>query len=427
MKIMKELNIAVLGSVDCGKSTLLSVLKNCELDDGKGLARSKIIKFKHEHESGRTSAVSQHYIQYTEDKIVCLIDLCGHEQYLATTIHGMCGYYTEYAIIVIGANFAITDMTKEHLNACLSLNIPFLIVITKMDMVPKHVIDKTKESLMDLLGKKVKMRNVVWMQEEGESVEVNHVRPMLGKNIPIFCVSNKTGMNIDFLRRFLFNLPVKKDYIEENNQANPDNRRILFAIDHFFNVKGVGNVFSGKLQKGRIEKNDKLFMGPVNGLFYPINIRSFHDNFRNVIDKLECGESGCIAIKLLSKNFEMKSIRHKKGIYLMSEEEMKNATFTDFEADVIVVGKHSTQISMNYQPVINCKKIVQTAKILHIEGQEYIRPGEISKIRFRFTYRPEHIQCNDRFIFREGATRGVGIIRSVGNIETPNTETTEIK
>ncbi len=410
---MKELNIAVLGSVDCGKSTLLSVLKNCELDDGKGLARSKIVKFKHEHETGRTSAVGQHYIQYTDDKLVCLIDLCGHEQYLGTTIHGMCGYYTEYAIIVVGANLALTDMTKEHLNACLSLNIPFFVVITKIDMVPEHVIEKTKESLIDLMNKKVKMRNIVWMKEEEGGLEVKNFM----KNIPVFCVSNKTGLNIDFLRKFLYNLPVKKDYIEENNKNNPDNKKVLYAIDHFFNVKGVGNVLSGKVLKGKIEKNNKLYMGPINGMFYQVNTRSFHDNFRNNIEKMDCGISGCIAVKIMDKNFEIKNVRNKKGIYLMSEDEMNDSTFLDFEADVIVVGKHSTQISKNYQPVINCKKIVQTARILDISGKEYIRPGEMCKIKFRFIYRPEHIQCNDRFIFREGATRGVGIIRAVGNLE----------
>ncbi len=408
---MKELNIAVLGSVDCGKSTLLSVLKNKELDDGKGLARSKIIKFKHELTTGRTSAVGQHFIQINEDKLVCLIDLCGHEQYLGTTIHGMCGYFTEYAIIVVGANMAITDMTKEHLNACLSLNIPFFVVITKIDMVPEHVIDKTKETLTELLNKKVKMRNVVWMNEEEHGLELRNFM----KNIPVFIVSNKTGQNIDYLRRFLYNLPIKKDYMEENLRTNEDNKKILFSIDHFFNVKGVGNVVSGKLLKGKIEKNDKLLIGPFNGMFYPVNTRSFHDNFRNLIEKLECGESGCIAVKNMNKNIDFKNFRHRKGIYLMSEEEMQQSTFFEFEADVIVVGKHSTQISKNYQPVINCNKIVQTAKILDIDGKEYIRPGEMCKIKFQFVYRPEHIRCNDRFIFREGSTRGVGIIRAVGN------------
>jgi hypothetical protein len=79
-----------------------------------------------------------------------------------------------------------------------------------------------------------------------------------------------------------------------------------------------------------------------------------------------------------------------------------------------VIGSHSTQISLNYQPVINCKKVVQCARILEMdENREYIRPGEMSKIKFRFVYRPEYLQEGDRFIFREGTTRGVGIVRKL--------------
>ena len=173
--LIKELNIAVIGGVDCGKSSLLSVLKNGELDDGKGLARSKIVKFKHELETGRTSAINQHYIQINPEKICCLIDLCGHEQYLHTTLHGMCGFYVDFAIVVVGGNLSITEMTKEHLNSCLSLNIPFIVVITKVDMSPPHVLAKTKEVMTELLTQKVKMRNIVWMKEDDVGLDLKNL------------------------------------------------------------------------------------------------------------------------------------------------------------------------------------------------------------------------------------------------------------
>ncbi len=407
--LIKELNIAVIGGVDCGKSSLLSVLKNGELDDGKGLARSKIVKFKHELESGRTSAINQHYIQINPEKICCLIDLCGHEQYLHTTLHGMCGFYVDFAIIVVGGNLSITEMTKEHLNSCLSLNIPFIVVITKVDMSPPHVLAKTKEVMTELLTQKVKMRNIVWMKEDEVGLDLKN----LMKNIPIFTVSNKTGDNVDYLRKFIFQLPVRRDYYEENLKTNPENKNVLFSIDNFFSVKGVGMVVSGKTFKGNLEKNQKLFIGPLAGQYFPVSTRTFHDNFENSIEGLKCGMSGCVSLKSLNKQFDYRKFRHRKGVFLMNEEEMKNSIYFEFEADVIVIGKHSTQISKNYTPVINCKKIVQCAKILEIYDKEYIRPGEMSKMKFRFQYRPEYIQVNDRFIFREGATRGVGIIRNV--------------
>lgn len=69
-------------------------------------------------------------------KLVNLIDLCGHEKYLKTTMLGMVGMVPDYILIVVGANFGLSRMTKEHLGIALALEIPFFIVMTKIDLVP---------------------------------------------------------------------------------------------------------------------------------------------------------------------------------------------------------------------------------------------------------------------------------------------------
>ena len=45
------------GNVDAGKSTLVGVLTHGVLDDGRGVARQKLFRHKHEIETGRTSSV----------------------------------------------------------------------------------------------------------------------------------------------------------------------------------------------------------------------------------------------------------------------------------------------------------------------------------------------------------------------------------
>ncbi|XP_052871130.1 GTP-binding protein 1-like, partial [Anopheles cruzii] len=52
-----EVRVAVVGNVDAGKSTLLGVLTHGELDNGRGFARQRLFRHKHEIESGRTSSV----------------------------------------------------------------------------------------------------------------------------------------------------------------------------------------------------------------------------------------------------------------------------------------------------------------------------------------------------------------------------------
>ena len=55
-----EVRVAIIGNVDSGKSTMVGVLTRSMLDDGRGLARSKVFKHNHEEATGRTSSIGQH-------------------------------------------------------------------------------------------------------------------------------------------------------------------------------------------------------------------------------------------------------------------------------------------------------------------------------------------------------------------------------
>jgi GTPase len=111
-----DVRVAMIGNVDSGKSTLIGVLTHAALDDGRGSARKLVLKHRHEQENGRTSAVTVELMGYTEEgtqvvptarhqanrwaeicssaaRSVTLIDLCGHERYLKTTVFGLTGAY----------------------------------------------------------------------------------------------------------------------------------------------------------------------------------------------------------------------------------------------------------------------------------------------------------------------------------------------
>lgn len=53
----QHIRVAVVGNVDSGKSTLIGSLVSSSLDDGRGMARSTIMKHEHELKSGRTSTI----------------------------------------------------------------------------------------------------------------------------------------------------------------------------------------------------------------------------------------------------------------------------------------------------------------------------------------------------------------------------------
>lgn len=120
--------MAVVGNVDAGKSTLLGVLTHGELDNGRGFARQKLFRHKHEIESGRTSSVGNDILGFDShghvvnkpdshggslewtkiceksSKIITFIDLAGHEKYLKTTVFGMTGHLPDFCMLMVRSN-----------------------------------------------------------------------------------------------------------------------------------------------------------------------------------------------------------------------------------------------------------------------------------------------------------------------------------
>lgn len=134
----------VLGNVDSGKSSFIAVMEKNVLDDGNGSARSLITNIKHEQESGRTSTHTSHYI-VENNEITILIDLCGHEKYLKTTMFGVMGLFGDYGIMMIGANMGIGGMAIEHFSILIANKLPFIIIVTKIDICPPNILLNTKK------------------------------------------------------------------------------------------------------------------------------------------------------------------------------------------------------------------------------------------------------------------------------------------
>ena len=94
------------------------------------------------------------------------MDLCGHEKYLKTTVLGMVGMIPDYTLIVIGANYGLSRMTKEHLGIALALNIPILFVVTKVDMVSKEILKKTLSDINKILKNPIVNKKPILIEYE---------------------------------------------------------------------------------------------------------------------------------------------------------------------------------------------------------------------------------------------------------------------
>lgn len=75
-----DLRVAVLGNVDSGKSTLLGVLTQGELDNGRGRARLNLFRHLHEIQTGRTSSISIEILGFDSKGEVRAAALCASDQ-----------------------------------------------------------------------------------------------------------------------------------------------------------------------------------------------------------------------------------------------------------------------------------------------------------------------------------------------------------
>ena len=437
MKDEKDVRIAVIGNVDSGKSTIVGVLTRGELDDGKGSARMKVFNYSHEAGTGRTSSIAHEIMGFSggyentqvipkratankkqlwneitqnSEKLVTFIDLCGHEKYLKTTIFGLVGLMPDYAMVVVGANMGVTRMTKEHLGVSLTLKVPLFIVITKIDLAPVEVKKNTLETLTKIL--KSQGKTPVTMKET-DDVSIQAETLMSNKNTPIFLVSNKTGEGHSQLKQFL---GVLKSRIFLNPLFGSAEDKVEFIIDQVFQVPNAGIVVAGTMLSGRVQPEDKLLLGPTKqNDFKTVIVRSIHHK-REAATEAIAGQGVCFSIKKSKKKDEsLKKETFRKGMVLLGENVEQKIAYK-FTAEVMIL-HHATTIQEKYQAVIHCGVIRQTAEVINVNG-DCMRTGDKGIIDFRFMYHPEYLHKGMTILFREGRTKGIGVISNIEYIQT---------
>ena len=418
-----DLKIAIAGNVDSGKSTTIGTLTKGILDNGRGSARVHVFNFKHEIDSGRTSSIGHQIMGFDingsvvasktdrcstwsdivnqSSKIITFYDLAGHEKYLRTTIYGLTTIYPDYCLIMIGANMGINHMTREHIGLCINLKIPFIIIITKIDIVPLNVLEETISKINNMC--KNRIRKIPYTIKTSSDL-MNVIKNIKSDSIvPIIQISNVSNYNLDLLKNMLNLLPVRNDYSQFVNSS------IELLIDSTYSVVGHSTIISGLLKCGTILVNDILAVGPFSdGTYKQVKVRSIHCKYKDV-KEAKAGSYICVSLKNITRR------EIKKGMVLVPDTIKTKLAVKEFWALIHIL--HSpTTIKVGYQPFVHIEQVRQAVKILEIikidsdDSEQILRTGDKAKVKLQFLIKPEYIKDNMKLIFREGKVKATGKI-----------------
>ena len=170
----------------------------------------------------------------------------------------------------------------------------------------------------------------------------------------------------------------------------------------------VGTVVSGVVKSGVIHAGDTVLVGPDGlGQFTTTSIRSI-ERKRIPVPAAAAGTSASFALKKVRR----KDVRKGMVVLLKNDAAPTPAVHREFVAEVLILS-HATTIKTKYQAMLHVGPVSQTCAIVDID-RAYIRTGDRATVAFRFVQRPEFLAVGDRILFREGRTKGLGIVKSLG-------------
>jgi len=403
--------VATSGHVAHGKSTLIGTLMTGKADkEGKHWLFLNVLP----HEIERGLSADLHYALYgfkggkpftlknpldkkerskvveQADKVISFVDTVGHSSWLRTTIRGLVGQSIDYGLLVVAADDSVTFITKEHMGILLAMDIPIIICITKIDKVGSKKIEDAERQI----GEQLKhVGRLPYSIKEEKDLAV--VLDKLDTVVPLIKTSAVTLEGYDLLNRLLLMLPERRKDLD---------KPFMMFIDRIYNVTGVGIVVSGTIKQGKLKAGSELLLGPnESGVFKTVRAPTIEMHYY----PLKEADAGLV-VGIAIKGAKMEEV--KRGM-ILCDKSVKPKAVKSFEAEILVLN-HPTRIATGYEPVIHLQTAAEVAKIECLD-REYLKSGDTGRVRFTLKYYPQFLEAGDRFVFREGKTKGIGTVTKI--------------
>ncbi|KAJ5856395.1 uncharacterized protein N7529_010339 [Penicillium soppii] len=336
----EQIRISLTGPSMAGKSSLLGTLTSSALDNGRGKSRLSLLKHRHEITSGITSSVAQELIGYANGtpsnvinyasgnvaawddihaaskggRLAFMSDLPGSIRYLKSTLRGLVSWAPHYVMLCIPANCGDEPSDSEqaaneqseietclaYLELCLKLEVPVLIVITKLDLASRSGLRDNLARVLSALKAAGRKPAMLPASPAGDkpldfqqisTTDSGQVQKAIAatngkwaQTVPILLTSALDGSGIGKLHAFLRSLPIPANPVQrtlhfpKGVSMSSESSLHIFDVDEVFAIppskvysidlekgdqENRGIVLCGLVRRGSISIGDEMVVGPI--------------------------------------------------------------------------------------------------------------------------------------------------------------------
>ncbi len=413
-----HLNLAVIGHIDHGKSTLVGRLLfetgavpphiiEKYREEAKAKGKESFVfawvmdSLKEERDRGITIDVAHQRFD-TAKYYFTIVDCPGHRDFVKNMITG--ASQADAAILVCAAKEGVQSQTKEHVFLARTLGINQLIIsVNKMDEVnyDKARYDAVKTELSTLL------KMVGYKPDDMNFIPTSAFK---GDNLAKPSENTKwyTGPTL------LAALDTLK--IPEKPVTLP----LRIPVQDSYTISGIGTVPVGRVETGKMKAGDKIIFMPAKAVGEVKSIEMHHQEVKEAIPGDNIGWN--------VRGVEKKDIRRGD---VCGHPDKPPSVADEFTAQIVVL-QHPSAIAAGYTPVLHChtaqvagtitailKKLDPKTGQVAAENPDFIKAGDAAIV----TIKPMKPLCIEkvkeipqlgRFAIRDmGMTIAAGMVQDI--------------
>jgi elongation factor 1-alpha len=371
-------NLAIIGHVDHGKSTLVGRLlfetgsvpehiieqyREEAEEKGKGGFEFAYVmdNLAEERERGLTIDIAHQRFD-TDQYYFTIVDTPGHRDFVKNMITG--ASQADHAVLVVAADDGVAPQTREHVFLARTLGIGELIIgINKMDLVDyeesryHEVVEEVKELL----------QQVRFGTEDASFIPISAFE---GDN-----VAEKTG-NMPW-----YDGPILLDALNNLPEVEaPTDAPLRLPIQDVYTISGIGTVPVGRIETGRMHAGDNVSFQPSDVSGEVKSIEMHHEE----VDEAGPGDNVGFNVRGVGKD----DIR--RGDVCGPADDPPTVVET-FQAQIVVM-QHPSVITAGYTPVLHAHTAQVATTFESIDQKLDPASGEVAEEE------PDFIQSGDAAI-----------------------------